>query len=81
MQELCPGRADKVTEMLLQLEESEVLRLIESGAALNDKVLEATRALEEANNQHSDSDSEDLQTWCSEELLNLMNEFNELKNC
>ena len=71
VEELCPGRADKITERLLQLDHSEIHRLIESRVELTDKVLEATRVLQDAEtNQQSDSESEDLQTWCSEELMN-----------
>ena len=70
VEELCPSSAAKITGMLLQVEESEIHRLIESRTALSDKVLAAARVLEEATNKHPDSESEDLETWCSEELMN-----------
>jgi len=69
VQELCPSSASagKITGKLLELEEAEIDRLIESRAALSDKVLEASRVLVEADNQQADSESEDLETWCSDD--------------
>ena len=68
---LCPSNnAGNITGMLLELDESEIHRLIESRADLSVKVLEASRALQEDNSENPDSES-DLETWCSEELLNM----------
>jgi hypothetical protein len=45
-----PSQADKITGMLLELDPSEVLRLIDTPAALADRVSEAIEALNAANN-------------------------------
>ena len=45
-----PSQAGKITGMLLELDTSEVLHLIDTPAALTDKVSEAIEALKSANN-------------------------------
>ena len=45
-----PSQAGKITGMLLELDTSEVLHLIDTPAALTDKVSEAIEALNAANN-------------------------------